>query len=54
MTEKEKTEEKLYELVKIPTEHTFAIQRPNGEIIQQEIAIVEILNLLKEIKSTLG
>lgn len=49
--EKEKTEKESenYELVQVPTGSALAIQKPNGEVISQEQAIVEILNLVKDI-----
>jgi len=52
MVEKEKIEEKKseeYELVQVPTGSALAIKRPDGEVISQEQAIVEILNLVKDI-----
>jgi hypothetical protein len=47
--EKEKIEKDKYELVQVPTGSALAIQKPNGEVISQEQAVVEILNLVKDI-----
>jgi hypothetical protein len=48
------SEEKVYELVDVPTEYRRAIRTPKGEIISVDDAVVEILNLVKEIRSGLG
>lgn len=46
----EKKEKKQFELVEVATEHTQAIQKPNGEIMSVNEAMVEILNKVEEIK----
>ena len=51
METKEKTSE--YNLVEVPTGSTMAIQRPDGELITTELALVEILNKLEKIEKTL-
>jgi hypothetical protein len=46
---------KEYELVQVPTGNTIAIQTPEGEIMNTEFALVEILNkLIKMEKAILG
>jgi len=49
MVEKTKKETD-YKLVTIPTGEAIAIQRPDGEVITTEQAIVEILNITKKIE----
>lgn len=53
MTDEEKTES-IYELVKIPTGEALAIQNPDGEYMSTEMAIVEILNILKNIEKAVA
>lgn len=53
MAEESKKEKKQYEAVQVPTQHTPAIQTPEGEIIMGEQALAMILNELSEIKNTL-
>jgi hypothetical protein len=55
MTEdkKEVKEKEEYKLVKVPTGEALAIQTPEGEVMQTEYALVELLNLVKEIKAYL-
>lgn len=48
--EKKEEKETNYELVQVPTNHVIAIQTPEGEVITQEQAIVQILNDIREIK----
>lgn len=43
-----------YELVKVPTGEALAIQTPEGEIINTELAIVEILNIVKSIEKSVA
>lgn len=55
MEKKEKVEEKSeYQLVQVPTGQALAIQTPEGQVITTEEALVEILNILKEIKSSVA
>ena len=39
-----------YELVKVPTGEALAIKTPEGEYITTEMAMVEILNIVKSIQ----
>ena len=48
---KEKTSE--YKLVEVPTGSALEIQRPDGELISVEFALVEILNKLDKIEKGL-
>jgi len=51
--EVKKVKEEGYKLVTVPTGEAIAIQTPKGDIITSEQAIVELLNITKEIKSGL-
>lgn len=52
MTEKE--EKQIgYELVQVPTEHTIAVQTPEGNVISVNELIVQIANRLEEISKAL-
>jgi hypothetical protein len=53
MVEKEKEKVEDYQLVEVPTQTGIAFQNPKGEILTMEQAIVDILNLLNDIKKTL-
>lgn len=50
----EKTEEKKFELVEVPTQHTIAVRTPEGEILTVEQLLVNMMNELKEIKKLIG
>ena len=50
----EKEKSANYELVKVPTGEALAIQTPTGEYISTEVAMVEILNMLKEIQTAVA
>lgn len=52
----EKIEEKkdTYELVQVPTGQALAIQTPSGEVLNQEQALVEVLNIIKDIKKAVA
>lgn len=52
--EVKKTEETEYKLVNVPTGEAIAIQTPTGEVITTEQAIVEILNLTKDIQKSVA
>lgn len=54
MPEKETKKETKYQLVKVPTGEAIAIESPTGEVMTQEVALVEILNYLKDIKTIVG
>lgn len=58
MAEKNKLEEtedpKEYVLVEVPTNYGLAVQKPDGETMTQEQAIVEILNIVKDIKKAVA
>jgi len=43
-----------YELVKVPTGEALAIQTPAGEYIGTEMAIVEVLNIVKSIEKSVA
>jgi hypothetical protein len=45
----EKAEVKEYTLVQVPTQHTIAIQTPEGEVMTTEQGIVDILNKMDKI-----
>lgn len=45
----QKIDEKGYELVQVPASYANAIQTPEGEVLSAEQAIVEILNILKNL-----
>ena len=53
MADKEKEKIEEYQLVEIPTQTGIAFQNPKGEILSMEQAMVEMLNLLSDIKKTL-
>lgn len=53
MTEKKVEEVRKYVLVEVPTQHTLAVENPNGDTISIENAIVEILNKLDDIQRLL-
>lgn len=56
MEEKEKkveAKEENYKLVTVPTGEAIAIQTPTGEVITTEQALVEILNLTKDINKSI-
>jgi len=48
--EKPKKKKKEFELIQVPTQHTIAVQTPEGEIISTEQLLVQIANDLVEIK----
>lgn len=48
--EKEKETPDNYVLVEVPTGSALAIQTPEGKVLSQEQAIVEILNIVEEIR----
>jgi hypothetical protein len=50
MTEDKKEVKGKYELVYVPTGQALAIQTPSGQTMSQEEVLVEILNILTEIK----
>jgi len=54
MTEEKKveveSEVKEYSLINVPTQHTLAIQTPEGELLSVEQAMVVVLNKLTEIR----
>jgi len=53
--EKKETEQKKeYKLVNVPTQHTTAVETPDGEILSVEQSIVLLLNKIDEIKSVVG
>jgi hypothetical protein len=51
---KETKKEAEYALVEVPTQYGVAIGTPDGNAITTEQALVEILNLLKEIKKAVA
>ena len=51
--EVKKVKEEDYNLVTVPTGESIAIQTPTGDVITSEQAIVELLNITKEIKKGL-
>lgn len=51
---KEETKVSKYELVKVATQHELAIQNPDGDVMNIEQALVEVLNELRDIKVKLG
>ena len=53
-TDEKKESNKDYALVEVTTQTAPAIQRPNGEVIMQEQAIVEILNKLDKIENAVA
>jgi hypothetical protein len=50
----DKKEDTNYELVEIPTQHGLAIKKPSGEVISTEMAVVEILNIVKRIETSVA
>lgn len=52
-TEETKNPDK-FSLVEVPTGSALAIQTPDGKYINQEQAIVDMLNTLREIKVVIG
>ena len=50
MEEQKKPIENQYELVQIPTGQAIAIQSPDGKVLDNSEALVEILNILQSIK----
>jgi len=52
MPKEEKNEEVLkYTLIEVPTGSALAIETPDKNLISQEQALVEILNIVKDIKA---
>lgn len=51
--EQPKVIQKEYELVQVPTQHSLAVQTPEGEVITTEYAIVEILNKLNKMEKAM-
>jgi hypothetical protein len=49
----EQPKAKEYELVQVPTGNAIAIQTPDGEIINNDFAMVEILNKLSKMEKAL-
>ena len=43
-----------YKLVKVPTGEALAIQTPEGEYISTELALVEVLNMLKQVQTAVA
>jgi hypothetical protein len=50
----EEKKEAKYELVQVPTGQALAIQTPEGEVISTELALVEILNVLRDVKKAIA
>jgi len=50
----EETTESNYELVKVPTGEALAIKTPEGEYINTEQAMVEVLNIVKSIEKSVA
>jgi len=53
-TKVEEVKSDRYELVKVPTGEALAIQTPSGEYIGTEMAMVEVLNIVKSIETEIG
>lgn len=51
--EKSQDQRKEFVLVQVPTQHTLAVQTPEGDVISQDEALVKILNELQKIKKAL-
>lgn len=51
---KEVKESNNYELVKVPTGEALAIKTPEGEYINTEQAMVEVLNIVKSIEKSVA
>jgi len=41
----------LFQLVEVPTGSAVAIKTPEGKVIAQEYALVEVLNILKKLRN---
>ena len=54
MAEEKKRKENVFEVVKVPTDHTIMIQTPEGELMTNEQALAKCLQELSEIKKVLG
>ena len=54
MAEEKPKEVKEYKLVNVPTGEALAIQRPNEEVINTEMALVEILNKIDKIEKAVA
>jgi len=54
--EEKEVEEKVeeYHLVEVPTGSAIAIKTPEGKVLTNEQALVEVLNILKDIKIQVG
>jgi len=52
--EVKKVKEENYKLVTVPTGEAIAIQTPTGDVITSEQAIVELLNITKEIAKSVA
>ena len=52
--EKEVVKSDKYELVNVPTGEALAIKTPEGEYIGTEMAMVEVLNIVKSIEKNIG
>lgn len=54
--EKQKPKEikEAYSLVEVPTGSALAIQKANGDVMNQELALVEILNKLERIEKAVA
>lgn len=50
----EKTEEKEFELVEVPTEYGWAIQTPEGDQISANQLLVRMANNLEELRKNIG
>ncbi|MDD4049862.1 MAG: hypothetical protein PHX47_02520 [Candidatus ainarchaeum sp.] len=48
------TEEKNWELVKVPTGEMLAFQDPAGEIFYLEKVVLDLLNKVKEMEKKIG
>ena len=51
MTEDKKEIKEEYKLVNVATAHETMIQAPNGEVLTVQDALVEVLNVLKDVKN---
>ena len=52
--EVKEVKEENYKLVTVPTGEAIAIQTPTGDVITSEQAIVELLNITKEIAKSVA
>ena len=50
MTDDKKEVKEEYKLVNVSTAHETMIQSPNGEVLTVQEALVEVLNVLNEVK----